>query len=290
MVAYLGWLSAEGKVAGGSIAGYVSAINSFYTKMGLDAPALVGPKTLHPSVRTAQEGYKRQVQSASPVRPHGATSCEFIELCGMAANRAMARRDARVARACVCQVVQFYFLERPTSNLALRRSDVVFISPREVQVTRRSLAIGRKDKAAATRLLTRRGPVAMAASHPLAIFRSYLDFARPVHLGGVGHPEYVFGLSDDSRREPPFGTPASLLEIAGAAVGPLPDDSRTPHAHRRGSATAAYHLGVDGPTLHHHADWAPGSTVFEQSYFVPSLPRSPLAPQWFGDLLNPPLF
>lgn len=39
MLAYIGACYDKGSIAGNSIAGYVSAVNSFYSKMGMQAPA-----------------------------------------------------------------------------------------------------------------------------------------------------------------------------------------------------------------------------------------------------------
>jgi hypothetical protein len=50
---YVGDLYLSGTVGGSSVAGYVSANNSFYKHIGLPAPGHISPRTLHPIVRGA---------------------------------------------------------------------------------------------------------------------------------------------------------------------------------------------------------------------------------------------
>lgn len=113
----------------------------------------------------------------------------------------MARRDARVARACVAQVTQFYLMDHPQSTLAILHHGVRMMRISYSKAIRRKLrlmakasretsSVSLKDKSAPARRFKRRtklvrwGPPGMTARHPLAVIRAYARFARPVALGG----------------------------------------------------------------------------------------------------------
>jgi hypothetical protein len=78
------------------------------------------------------------------------------------------RGDRQVSRACVVQVSQLYLFDRPTLNLCMLRSSLL-IQGRQLQVTRLSLVLGRKNKKAACLTLKRRGPSPLPPAHSLAV-------------------------------------------------------------------------------------------------------------------------
>lgn len=227
-------------------------------------------------------GFRRSKARGEPPKPPpGATECEFIASCARRVLSALTCSDYGIARACMVQVWQYYTFDRPTSCLMTLRANVR-IAEGVLSFTRPSLALGRKDKTARAVTLTRRGPTPLPPSHPIAVLARYLRAVPP-------SSKYLFHIATD--RDPTrFATPADLLAVAARAVNAAPDPGRQPHAHRRGSTTAAHMLGVHTPTLHQHADWAPSSSVFASNYWVSDLPRSPLAAAYFGDLLDPPRF
>jgi hypothetical protein len=61
VMAYPGDLYRGGTVGGNSIAGYVSEIDSFYSRIGMPTPGLISPRALHPVV-------KRRMPSSSHLR------------------------------------------------------------------------------------------------------------------------------------------------------------------------------------------------------------------------------
>jgi hypothetical protein len=241
VMAYLGDLYRGGTVGGIPVAGYASAINSFCSRIGVPAPRLILPSALHPVVKGAMERYRSRYAIHEPsAGPAGATEIDFIHTCAAMALTAMARGDWQVSRAFVVQVSLFYLFGRPTSNLCILGSSLL-IQGRQLHVTRPSLGLARKNKKAASLVLKRRCLNTLPPAQPLAALARYTRFSPR-------HSEYLFCHPSENRKGAKCPNSANLLSIAVAAVAAPPDPGRTPHAHRRGAATAVYKFGVPRPT------------------------------------------
>jgi hypothetical protein len=123
VMVYPGDLYLSGTVGGSPVAGYPSAINSFYKQIGMPASGLISPRALHPILKGgltrihAAQGRecgdeRRARRSLRGYRMHA---------CAAGALATTTRGDQSVARAYVVQVVQYYLFDRPTSNLCILR-------------------------------------------------------------------------------------------------------------------------------------------------------------------------
>jgi hypothetical protein len=283
---YLGEIYRSGPIGGSSVAGYVSAINSLYSKIALPARGLISPRALHPVVKGALEGTSG---GRLPRLPTMRVGCQLlwsgqrrVTLFTPVLCRPSVLFNLKVAPRLRGAGRPILSLDRQTSNLMLLRANLR-IHERILHVTRPSLALGRKDKSAPTVILRRQGPDPLPPTPNCGSW--------PLPPSGTTSSLSLY-LPTDVRRPggKSFRDPATLLVTAVAAVGAASDPGPDSHAHRRGATTAAHKLGVTRPTLNKHADWAPTSTIFESNSLVPDLPRSPLAHQYFGGLLDPPAF
>lgn len=146
VLAYVGALFNKGSIAGRSIAGYVSAVTSFYTKIGMTAPRLVAPRVTHPVVKQGMEVFRgNKAKQETLVPPPGATECDFIVSSVQRVLAALTRGDFGIVRAWMMQVWQLYTFDRPTSCVMTIRVNVR-ITNGVLSLTRPSLALGRKDK------------------------------------------------------------------------------------------------------------------------------------------------
>lgn len=169
----MGYLSKEGKIGPKSIAGYVSGVNSYCNRVGLPAPALMGPQNLHPAVKAAQTGYIRQCMRKRPqVEDLGATPFYVIAKMAAACARSVSCGDRESARCCFSQIWRYYTFDRHTSCASTLNEDFC-ISGRIARITRKSLATGRKRKEAPTVTLERRAPPEVSGTHPILLLDRY---------------------------------------------------------------------------------------------------------------------
>lgn len=231
-------------------------MNSLYTRLGMHTQGLSSLRFMHPIFKGAIEEYQRRSTKRTwPEAPVGAVKCEFVDACARRMLTAVARNEPVISRACILQVVPFYFFDRPTSALhILRRNNRIYGGA--VTLARPSLALGRKNKRAKSTILSQLCPTPLQATPPMATPARYLQYVEQVS-------DFAFHLHTDKKPGCSFATSAGLLHIAEQAVRARKDPGRTPHEHCRGSTTAAHKLGVPQAMLNLHADWTPSSTSFE---------------------------
>jgi hypothetical protein len=115
LVGYIEYIRRNGTVGAASIAGYVSGVNAFFTKLRLPSPGLLQPGKVHPAVKSAQEGYRRRFKRLNPPPPERpAMPVTVIDLMLASLTAGLGRESLENARALMAPISQFYPIQRPT--------------------------------------------------------------------------------------------------------------------------------------------------------------------------------
>jgi hypothetical protein len=145
-VGYIEYIPRKDTVGAASIAGYVSDVNSFFTKLSLLSPGLLEPGKLHPAVKSAQEGYRRRCKRLNPPPPeHPAMPVSIIALMLESLTAALGRGSLETSRALMAPITQFYLIQRPTLVSSLTWSQIQ-VSRTILSIRLDAITTGRKNK------------------------------------------------------------------------------------------------------------------------------------------------
>jgi hypothetical protein len=152
-------------------------------------------------------------------------------------------------------------------RVAMLWTDLEVLSRVRISTVMQTLMDGRKDKRVPTRVNSRQIPIGSLDLHPISLMILYRDCVfRFARSGNILRPKRVRQLPTETLRkfDLEFKNAWWTQAVTDAAVS-LPGHI-TAHAHRSGSPTSAFKLGVPVPVICQVADWDTKGDTFYKTY------------------------
>ena len=268
LATFVTWLLRS--VNGRSVGNYVSGLKTFFRQLGIDIPEY---EVLKLTLRGARrQAGPREARAQGFI--HADIMIKFLTL-GLVTNDLVTLRDV------TCIVLQFVFVLREHSVLAVRRRDY------EHSATTITLTLREEKSAQVNRMTTRQVSAPRVAGFSEFIVR-LIDKYIAHYTRETGSPpasnRQLFLLPAE---EPVRDMVNAMLTRSWAKVNVTPERRWTSHALRRGAYSTGRAIGVPTDVLHDLAGWSATSAVW-QKYFT-RLEPSQGAYLMLGHLLPPGL-
>ena len=282
IIAYLGWLYEEGRVGSGSVAHYISAINTTLGALGIIPPADRSTSGKE-RILKARKGYQNR-WIGTPAAPRVAMPFGAIFEIARSGIRALDHGVTGVARDCASIVFQCYTFGRPGLPARFQRTWIINSSKNRLVYEVPAVTSGRKAKdRRAIRLERRRAcnfdDSVTHGAHPLELTARWHAHAQQ------WTSTYLFALASESI-VPTRACQAARLKRAFRRIGYEPQAASriTAYSIRAGSASCALYAGVQTPIIKHFANWSQSNLASERDYLDVSYTCDDRSLAWFADL------